>query len=99
MSTRDTKESFISKALVKWGRKYDYEKVNYVNSRTSIEITCRRHNCTFKQTPKAHFAARHHSCPQCQKEFHGKLQNEWRKTRNVPCNLSLNSPLLNQVFR
>lgn len=40
ITLRDTKESFIKKGIAKYGDKYSYGKVEYVNSRTKVIITC-----------------------------------------------------------
>lgn len=78
-----TKESFVKKAKEKWGEKYNYSRVNYINSRTSVEVICNKHNVIFEQTPKAHFAAKHECCPICYKEISGSFQNEWRSKKEV----------------
>ncbi|EGA71207.1 hypothetical protein VISI1226_14178 [Vibrio sinaloensis DSM 21326] len=77
---RDTKQSFVQKAKEKWGDKYCYESVIYLNSRTPVKITCNKHNVIFSQTPKAHFAAKRECCPLCYKEVAGTFQNQWRKS-------------------
>lgn len=38
-----TKEDFIKKAIAKFGNKYDYSKVNYINNHTKICIICPEH--------------------------------------------------------
>ena len=58
-----TKEEFIKKAKEVHGDKYDYSKVNYVNSKTEVEIICPKHG-SFKQRPAYHLSAGH-GCPDC----------------------------------
>ena len=60
MSTRD----FIIKARNVHGNRYDYSKVNYVNSVTKVEITCKIHG-GFWQSPNKHLIPR--NCPKCAK--------------------------------
>ena len=55
-------ESFIEKAKKIHGDKYDYSKVEYVNSETKICITCPEHG-EFWQTPINHL--RGHGCKKC----------------------------------
>ena len=43
MPVRKTKEDFIKQAELLHYGKYDYSKVNYVNSRTKITIVCKKH--------------------------------------------------------
>jgi hypothetical protein len=57
-----TTEEFIGEAKVKHGDKYDYSKVNYINSSTKVIIGCPIHG-DFLQTPTGHL---HNSgCQKC----------------------------------
>ena len=58
----DKREKFIEKATKKHNGKYDYSKVEYVNSTTKICIICPIHG-EFWQTPQGH--VRGNSCPKC----------------------------------
>ena len=55
-------EKFIMKAIKRHGNKYDYSKVNYINSQTKVCIICPEHG-EFWQTPSAH--VRGDECPKC----------------------------------
>ncbi len=55
-------EDFIYEANLKHDKKYDYSKVNYVNSKTKIQIMCPNHGA-FMQLPSHHL--RGHGCPAC----------------------------------
>ena len=60
-------DKFIEKAKKIHGDKYDYSKVNYINSRTKICIVCPEHG-EFWQTPENHTAKKHpQGCPICSK--------------------------------
>ena len=59
---KDTTESFINKAKNVHGDKYDYSKVEYVNSQTKVCIICPEHG-EFWQTPNKHLIGR--GCPKC----------------------------------
>ena len=61
MKTDKTKE-FIAKAKAVHGDKYDYSKVNYVNSFTKVTIICPKHG-EFEQTPNLHLKSQ--GCPNC----------------------------------
>ena len=50
---KDDTVSIIEKFKAKWGDKYDYSKVNYVNSKTNIVIICPEHG-EVSQTPESH---------------------------------------------
>ncbi len=54
--------SFIDKAKLAHGDKYDYSLVNYINARTKVEIICKLHGI-FKQSSNDHFSGR--GCPKC----------------------------------
>lgn len=64
---RVTMEEFIAKAIEVHGDKYNYNKVNYVNSKTKITITCNEH-ADFEQKPYNHLIGQ--GCPEC-----GKLKS------------------------
>lgn len=98
---QDTNRTFIKKAINKWGNRYDYTLVQYVNSRTPIVIICNKHKQGFEQTPKAHFAAKHHCCPLCYQEVAGSYQNEWRlqyKSESISPDLSKFSTIVVSIF-
>ena len=57
-----TKEEFIKKARLVHGNKYDYSKVEYVNSRTKLCIICPKHG-EFLQKPNNHTQGQ--GCPKC----------------------------------
>lgn len=59
-----TKDTFISKAKLVHGDKYDYSKVNYINSNTKVCIICSEHG-EFWQEPKNHLQGQ--GCPMCAK--------------------------------
>lgn len=59
-----TRDSFIEKANSIFNGKYSYEKVNYVNYKTEVTITCPIHG-DFKQRPSNHLKG--HGCPHCAK--------------------------------
>ena len=51
-------ESFIAKAKEIHGNKYDYTKVNYINSHTPVTITCPIHG-EFQQQPRSEHSHPH----------------------------------------
>ena len=63
------KENFIKKSNEKHNFKYDYSKVEYVNSKTKVCIICPEHG-EFWQTPAAH--VRGNGCPECANKKRGK---------------------------
>jgi hypothetical protein len=58
----DTTATFISKAIEKYGLKYQYDQVNYKNSRTKVIIVCLTHG-PFLQSPADHMSGC--GCPRC----------------------------------
>ena len=59
---KTTINKFIEKAISVHGDKYDYSKVDYINSHTKIIIICKKHG-EFQQIPCSHLSNR--SCPKC----------------------------------
>lgn len=54
---------FIQESINKHSNKFDYSKVNYVNSLTNVLIVCNKHG-EFWQTPENHLKSTH-GCPKC----------------------------------
>lgn len=73
--TSDTKDEFIKKAKDKWGDLYNYDKVNYINSKTKVEIICSKHG-EFWQRPNDHLSG--YGCPKC-----GIEKNAYNHTTSV----------------
>lgn len=47
------KDKFINKAMIKFGNKFDYSKIDYKNAKTKVCIICPEHG-EFWQTPDKH---------------------------------------------
>jgi len=62
--TKSNTEEFIAKSKIIHGGKYDYSKVNYVNSYTEVCIICPEHG-EFWQDPGTHLKGC--GCPKCGK--------------------------------
>ena len=58
-----TAEEFIVKAKLVHGDRYDYSKVNYVNNKTKVVITCPLHG-DYLQQPSNHIT-NEQKCPKC----------------------------------
>lgn len=60
-----TTELFIKKAIKKYGDRFDYSRVDYVNNRTPIEIGCKEHGF-FRENPNNHLQSKiQFHCPKC----------------------------------
>ena len=82
-----TTKEFIKKAKDIHGDKYDYSKVNYVNSYTKVCIICPEHG-EFWQDPHTHLSGC--GCKECSKEYRSIIQSrgvDWfiEKARKVHC--------------
>lgn len=62
-------EKFIYKSKLKHKNRYDYTKVEYINSKTKVKIICNKHG-EFEQLPYNH--TRGNGCPKC---IYNKLDN------------------------
>lgn len=78
---RDNINSFISKSILIHGDLYDYSKVVYQKSGTSVIIGCKIHGY-FKQRPDNHINKKY-GCPKCGEKC-GKMENSWLDMLNVP---------------
>ena len=67
-------DTFIEKAKKVHGDKYDYSKVNYINTNTKVCIICQEHG-EFWQTPNSHINGS--GCPKCGvKKSHKVMTND-----------------------
>ena len=57
--------NFLSKSLAKYGTKYDYSLVEYINAHTAVKIVCMEHG-TFQKRPSDHLNS-NQGCPTCGK--------------------------------
>ncbi|ARF12613.1 hypothetical protein Klosneuvirus_9_15 [Klosneuvirus KNV1] len=69
----DLLTKFVTKAINKFGDKFDYSRVVYVNNRTFIIIICKLHG-EFTQTPELHIRCIY-ACPKCKPKIIGKKMN------------------------
>lgn len=60
-----TREQFIEKAKKVFNNRYTYDNVDYINNKTHVLITCRKHG-DFPCTPANHLKGR--GCPICKSE-------------------------------
>ena len=70
-NTTKTTSKFIEEAKAKFGEKFDYSKVNYINGNTKVTIICPIHG-EFQQKPHVHIhkvrdEKGNHGCPECGK--------------------------------
>ena len=75
MSKKLTTAVFIERAKEKHGDKYDYSKVDYVNSKEKVKITCFLHG-DFEQIPNSHLMGS--GCKKC-----GNLSNRYTIRKNT----------------
>jgi len=68
---RHTNTQFISKAKLTHGDKYNYDKVEYINNKTPVTITCLLHG-DFTSRPDNHISGKS-GCPVCN-ESKGELK-------------------------
>ena len=75
MTSEEKKNRFIKKANEKFNNKFDYSKVEYINSQTKICIICPEHG-EFWTSPSVHLNSKH-GCPYCgRKESNRMLTSE-----------------------
>lgn len=67
-------DTFLHRANEVHGTRYSYSKVDYVNSKSKVTITCMEHG-DFEQTPNRHLAGT--NCPKCKPKQYSKLAIEW----------------------
>ncbi len=61
---RTSQQEFVAQGIAKYGEKFDYSQVHYVNAWTHVLIGCPAHG-PFSQTPVAHLHNATYGCPKC----------------------------------
>ena len=80
--TKMTKEEFIEKAINRFGDKYDYSKVNYINNDTKVTIICPSHG-EFEIRPSDFL--RQTGCPKCKpKSLRENFIEDWLNSNKIP---------------
>lgn len=74
---RLTTKEFIDRADSVHNGKYDYSKVEYINTSTKVCIKCPEHG-EFWQTPNNHLHG--YGCPECKKQTLSKLKKKTQET-------------------
>lgn len=77
----DRYKNFFEKAIKIHNNKYDYSKVEYVNSRTKVCIICPEHG-EFWQTPHNHIGQKQ-GCPKCNKSHMEKDVSLFLSKNNI----------------
>ncbi len=76
-------EDFIIRAKTIHGDKYDYSGVNYINTKTTVDIICKYHGL-FKQRPSNHISMKQ-GCSKCNKSYRiSTNQVKWLNEHRVP---------------
>lgn len=87
---------FLEKSRSKHGDKYDYRKVNYVNSHTLVKIICPRHG-QFKQQPKIHTQGS--GCKYCSLEARMTSQKSFLQRCDKHFKQKYEYPMLQQFIK
>jgi G:T-mismatch repair DNA endonuclease (very short patch repair protein) len=77
---------FIKQANIIHNFKYDYSKVNYINTRTKIIIVCKIHG-DFTQSPGNHF--KYEGCAKCTNNQFSKSQIKWLEFLEIYYNINI----------
>ena len=78
---KHTKETFIEKARLVHGNKYDYSKVEYRNNKTKVCIICPEHG-EFWQKPESHTNQKQ-GCPKCSTTLKSTTKDFIEKARAI----------------
>ena len=84
ITLRSSKEEFVKKCKEKYGNRYNYDKLEYINSRTPICVTCAIHG-DFNTTP--HKLLHSGGCPKCMIEKNKNKKVNTTKEEEKICKL------------
>lgn len=74
-----TTSEFLAKAVSVHGATYNYNQVEYINSKTKVEIVCKSHG-VFYQSPNTHLTGQ--GCPHCHNERRFLTQEQFVEKSN-----------------
>ena len=81
LKTRMSQDQFIEKGIQRFGNKYDYSKVSYINNDTKIVVICPIHG-EFEIRPGDFL--RQTGCPKCKpKSLREDFIEQWLKDNNI----------------
>lgn len=85
-----TTDDFIRKSKIKYGGKYDYSKVNYINNDIKIVIVCPTHG-DFEQKPGNHLNNKY-GCTKCgiNRERYNKIEDKIKYNKEIFNNILVN---------
>ena len=63
-SLEERKENFINKSKERYGDRFDYSLVEYVDKNTPVKVRCKEHDYVFSVLPDTHIR-RNSGCPLC----------------------------------
>ena len=93
-TSRATKEEFIERANLIHNNKYQYGKINYINTATKVNITCPEHG-DFTQTPNSHLSGS--GCYSCGRDCLKLTKEEFIERANLIHNNRYTYPNLNYI--
>lgn len=82
-SRLSTTEVFIKKMKEKFGDKYDYSQVVYINQFTPVTLICKKHDYEFSKTPKALIRCEGEACPKCSKNYSPETEEFIKRARLI----------------
>lgn len=74
---------FIERSKKKFGDRFDYSEVKYVNAQTPITLICKEHGTRFSTIPNVHFNSRFGGCKECHKRYIESIKKEKKVRINL----------------
>lgn len=75
LHNRKSSDNFEKNAIEKYGNKFDYSNMKYINCTTPVTITCKMHG-DFSVTPAVFLKSTGVGCPKCNLEKNGRIDKE-----------------------
>lgn len=63
------RDKFIEKSKKKFGNRFDYSEIKYVNAQTPVILICKEHGIRFSTTPSNHLISRFGGCSECYNRY------------------------------
>jgi hypothetical protein len=62
-------DKFITKSKEKFGTTFNYDNMNYISTKKSINLLCTKHNNTFTISTRSHLDSQFGGCVTCDKDY------------------------------
>lgn len=91
LSAEERKQRWLAQCHERFGDRFDYSQVEYVNNDSIVKIYCKEHDYLFETTPDTHVRG-YGGCPYCSASVGEVHIRKWLDDNNVKCDTQRKVP-------